>query len=80
MNLYRNAVPYPMKSRIGLFTPASPKPGKKIVPDELKTFLKSRLSPFKVPKEYIVMSELPKNPAGKILKRELRKRFTGGKQ
>ena len=29
MNLYRNAVPYPMKSRIGLFTPASPKPGKK---------------------------------------------------
>jgi long-chain acyl-CoA synthetase len=53
----------------------TPKPGQKIVPEELKTFLKSRLSPFKVPKEYIVVSELPKSPAGKILKRELKKRF-----
>ncbi len=39
----------------------------------LKTFLKSRLSPFKVPKEYIAVEELPKNAAGKILKRELKK-------
>jgi long-chain acyl-CoA synthetase len=54
------------------------KPGQKIVPEELKTFLKSRLSPFKVPKEYIVVSELPKSPAGKILKRELKKRFIEG--
>lgn len=38
------------------------KPGQKIVPEELKTFLKSRLSPFKVPKEYIVVSKLPKSP------------------
>jgi len=52
-----------------------PKPGQKIVPEELKTFLKSRLSPFKVPKEYIVVGELPKSPAGKILKRELKKEY-----
>jgi long-chain acyl-CoA synthetase len=39
----------------------------------MKSFLKSRLSPFKVPKEYIVVEELPKNAAGKILKRELKK-------
>jgi long-chain acyl-CoA synthetase len=52
-----------------------PKPGQKIVPEELKTFLKSRLSPFKVPKEYIVVNELPKSPAGKILKRELKKQY-----
>ncbi len=51
------------------------KPGQKIVPEKLKTFLKSRLSPFKVRKEYIVVSELPKSPAGKIVKRELKKRF-----
>jgi len=49
-----------------------------IVPEEVKSFLKSRLSPFKVPKDYFAVSELPKNPAGKILKRELRKRFIGG--
>ncbi len=52
-----------------------PKQGCSVVPEELKAFLKSRLSPFKVPKDYLVVSELPKNPAGKILKRELRKRF-----
>ncbi len=53
----------------------TPKPGQKIVPEELKAFLKSRLSSFKVPKEYIVVSELPKSPAGKILKRELKKEY-----
>ena len=51
-----------------------PKPGFSIIPEELKYFLKSRLSAFKIPKEYIVVSELPKSPTGKILKRELRKR------
>jgi len=39
----------------------------------MKSFLKSRLSAFKVPKEYIPVEELPKNAAGKILKRELKK-------
>ena len=50
-----------------------PKAGQTIVPNEIKSFLKPRLSPFKVPKVYVSVSELPKNPAGKILKRELRK-------
>ena len=57
----------------------APKPGQKVVPEELKAFLKTRLSPFKVPKEYIIMSELPKSPTGKILKRKLRKRWMEGK-
>ena len=51
------------------------RPGQKIAPEELKAFLKSRLSPFKVPKEYIVVNEFPKSPAGKILKRELKKQY-----
>jgi long-chain acyl-CoA synthetase len=54
------------------------KPGHSIVPEELKSFLKSRLSAFKVPKEYVAVSELPKSPAGKILKREVKKRFLEG--
>ena len=54
------------------------KPGQKVAPEELKTFLKTRLSPFKVPKEYIILNELPKSPTGKILKRELRKRLIDG--
>jgi long-chain acyl-CoA synthetase len=56
----------------------APKPGQKIVPEELKAFLKTRLSPFKVPKEYIILNDLPKSPTGKILKRELKKRFVDG--
>jgi long-chain acyl-CoA synthetase len=50
-----------------------PKAGYTIVPEELKFFLKSRLSPFKVPKEYVSVTDLPRTPQGKILKRELRK-------
>jgi long-chain acyl-CoA synthetase len=55
-----------------------PKPGQKIVPEEMKSFLKAHLSPFKVPKEYIAVTDLPKSPTGKILKREVRKQFLGG--
>jgi long-chain acyl-CoA synthetase len=42
---------------------------------EMKAFLKSRLSAFKVPKEYAIVKEMPKSAAGKILKRELRTKF-----
>jgi long-chain acyl-CoA synthetase len=55
-----------------------PKSGKTISKDALKAFLKARLSSFKVPKEYIIAGELPKSPAGKILKREIKKKFTDG--
>jgi long-chain acyl-CoA synthetase len=49
------------------------RPGETIDPQALKAFLKSRLSAFKVPKEFRAVSELPKSPAGKILKRRMRK-------
>jgi long-chain acyl-CoA synthetase len=39
----------------------------------LKAFLKTSLASYKVPKEYILLDELPKAPTGKPLKRELRK-------
>jgi len=50
-----------------------PRPGKVFDKSALHSYLKSRLSAFKVPKEYRVVTDLPKSPAGKILKRELRK-------
>ena len=49
-----------------------PKAGETIDAEELKSFLKLWLAPFKVPKEYISVGELPKSPAGKLLKRKLR--------
>ena len=55
-----------------------PKPGRTIAPEDVKSFLKTKLSPFKVPKVYMTVKEMPKSPAGKILKRELKRRFTDG--
>ena len=52
-----------------------PKPGRTIVPDQVKAFLKTRLSAYKVPKEYHVVDDLPKSAAGKILKRELKSQY-----
>jgi long-chain acyl-CoA synthetase len=42
----------------------------------LKTFLKARLSSFKIPKEYIFVAELPKSAQGKILRKEARKLYS----
>lgn len=53
----------------------TPKPSKTLDPAELKVFLKQRLAPFKIPKAFISVDELPKSSAGKLLKRELRKQI-----
>jgi long-chain acyl-CoA synthetase len=50
-----------------------PKQGQQVDRTQLKSYLKTKLSPFKVPKEFIVVDDLPKSSAGKILKRELKK-------
>jgi long-chain acyl-CoA synthetase len=50
-----------------------PRKGQRVERSELKGFLKSRLSSFKVPREYILVEELPKSPQGKILRKEVRK-------
>jgi fatty-acyl-CoA synthase len=41
-------------------------------PEELVRFARERLSGPKIPREVVFLSELPKNPTGKVLKRELR--------
>jgi long-chain acyl-CoA synthetase len=53
------------------------KEGQSLDPDSLKAFLKTQLSRYKVPKTFIPVSEFPKSSAGKILKRELKKRLLG---
>jgi long-chain acyl-CoA synthetase len=55
------------------------RPGRHPQPKQLADYLKLQLSSFKVPKQYHIVSELPKSAAGKILKRELKKTILGGK-
>jgi long-chain acyl-CoA synthetase len=43
--------------------------------DSIKSKLKKQLARFKVPRSFISVEELPKNNAGKILKREIRKDY-----
>jgi long-chain acyl-CoA synthetase len=53
--------------------------GRPLAADLIKSYLKTKLAPFKVPKEFVAVDELPKSPVGKILKRELRKNYLTGK-
>jgi acyl-CoA synthetase (AMP-forming)/AMP-acid ligase II len=54
-----------------------PREGHQIDPVALRTYLKTRLTAFKVPKAYIAVDEMPKSGAGKVLKREIRRQYGG---
>ncbi len=49
--------------------------GQQLDPMELKSFLKTHLASFKVPKDFIILDELPKGNTGKTLKRELKRQI-----
>ena len=46
--------------------------GSDIDEDTIKAYVKDNLARYKVPREVIFLDELPRNPTGKILKRQLR--------
>jgi acyl-CoA synthetase (AMP-forming)/AMP-acid ligase II len=48
------------------------KPGREITEQALIAHCRSRLAGFKTPKQVLFMDTLPRNPSGKVLKRELR--------
>ncbi|MDQ6731347.1 MAG: acyl-CoA synthetase [Actinomycetota bacterium] len=45
--------------------------GQKLTADQAKAYVKNNLANYKVPREVVFISELPRNPTGKVLKREL---------
>jgi acyl-CoA synthetase (AMP-forming)/AMP-acid ligase II len=56
------------------------KPGATLEPNELLAWCRERLGGYKVPRTVDVLTELPRNPTGKILKRELRKPYWEGRE
>jgi len=48
------------------------RPGQQITEQALIAHCRSRLAGFKTPKQVVFMDTLPRNPSGKVLKRELR--------
>jgi long-chain acyl-CoA synthetase len=54
------------------------RPGHKVAAEELSTYVRERLAGFMVPTHIWFRDEpLPRNPAGKVLKRELRDELVG---
>lgn len=49
--------------------------GQQITEDELTHALDGQIANFKIPKKVIFVTDFPRNPAGKILKRELKKQL-----
>jgi fatty-acyl-CoA synthase len=52
-----------------------PAPGQDLTEAGVIAFCKENMAGYKVPKKVIVLDALPRNPSGKILKKELRDRF-----
>ncbi len=57
-----------------------PKPGCEIDPASIIAYARERLAGFKVPKTIDTIAMLPRNPSGKILRRELRAPYWEGRE
>jgi fatty-acyl-CoA synthase len=51
-----------------------PRSGASLTVDEVKSYVKSNLARYKVPRDVEFLDELPRNTTGKVLKRELHQR------
>ena len=54
------------------------KPGAALSEEDVKEFVKADLARFKVPRDVSFLGELPRNPSGKVLKRQLREMHAAG--
>jgi fatty-acyl-CoA synthase len=54
-----------------------PRAGAVMAPEEITAFCRERLAGFKTPRYVVIADGLPKNPSGKILKRDLRTMHAG---
>jgi acyl-CoA synthetase (AMP-forming)/AMP-acid ligase II len=57
-----------------------PLPGATIHPEKIQAFCRARLADYKVPVEVRIADRIPRNPGGKILKKELRREWESPSQ
>ncbi len=55
------------------------KPGTEVTSEELIDYARARIAGFKIPRTIDFVGALPRNPSGKILRRELREPFWAGR-
>jgi acyl-CoA synthetase (AMP-forming)/AMP-acid ligase II len=51
------------------------KPGSELALEEMVEFCRDRIAGYKIPRQLEIIAEMPRNPSGKILKKELRKPY-----
>jgi long-chain acyl-CoA synthetase len=56
------------------------KPGASCTADDIISFCKTRIASYKCPKTVDLIPALPRNPSGKVLRRELREPYWAGKE
>lgn len=52
-----------------------PMPGERIDTDKVRDFCRTRLADFKVPVEFRLTDRLPRNPGGKVVKKQLKRQW-----
>lgn len=56
-----------------------PKEGRQLTEEDVIEFAKSKISLYKVPRK-VIFDHIPRNPTGKLMKPQLREKFTGRKE
>jgi acyl-CoA synthetase (AMP-forming)/AMP-acid ligase II len=54
------------------------KPGQQLATEEMIEFCRDKIAGYKIPRQLQIIQEMPRNPSGKILKKELRKPYWEG--
>jgi len=50
------------------------KPGETLSPEDLLAFCKGKIATYKLPREIVIVNELPRTPTGKLLRRVLKQK------
>jgi fatty-acyl-CoA synthase len=55
------------------------RPGEQATEEDIISFARSRIAGYKIPKSVDFVAALPRNPSGKLLRRELRAPYWAGR-